>query len=135
MSKKLSAVTDGGSRGNPGPAAIGILLLSDGKVILTHKERIGSATNNQAEYRAIIKALELAKKKGASHLECTTDSLLVASQAAGSYRVRNPELQKLHTQLKTKERAFEKVIYFHVRRTHPLIKRADALVNQALDSA
>ena len=127
--------TDGGSRGNPGPGAIGVLLLDkDKNVVLEKGERIGRCTNNQAEYKALIRAVELASKHTNKQLVCTLDSELVVRQAAGSYRVRDSKLKALHSALGEKLKHFENVSFRHVKRSHPLIKRADYLVNKALDS-
>ncbi|MBI4021635.1 MAG: ribonuclease HI family protein [Candidatus Aenigmarchaeota archaeon] len=128
----LFSYSDGGSRGNPGPAAIGVVIADGDRIILEHKERIGRATNNQAEYRALLKALELARRYGSS-VVCTMDSELVVRQVTGAYRIRDPGLKKLHAELKERERSFGSIAYRHVVRTHPMIRRADALVNRALD--
>lgn len=132
MTREIVAYTDGGSRGNPGPAAIGIILVAEGRTLLEHKERIGKATNNQAEYHALIKALELAAGR-APVLRCTLDSELVARQATGKYRVKDRVLQGLFATLREKEKTFEKVSYSHAPRSHPVLRRADWLVNEALD--
>ena len=135
MAGRLYIYTDGGSRGNPGPAAIGIVLLDKRKILLEHKERIGKATNNQAEYCALIKALELASRYRPAEVVCTSDSELLIKQVQGEYKIRNTELQRLHAMLKERERALPSVAYRHARRTHPRIQRADCLVNEALDAA
>jgi ribonuclease HI len=133
---KVSVYSDGGSRGNPGPGAIGILLFDEsGKEILLHSEKIGTATNNIAEYSALIKGLELAHKLSAREVHCFSDSELAIRQASGKYKVKNKKLLELYLKLKEKEKLFKKVTYRHVPRENPHITKADALVNKALDEA
>ncbi len=133
MHTKLVIYTDGGSRGNPGEAAIGILIFMGEKEIVRHKETIGVATNNQAEYKAIIKALELASGLGAETLECYMDSELVVMQINGKYKVKNKELKPLFEKVREKEKLFKSIEYKHVRRENKFIGIADGLVNKALD--
>ena len=93
---KLSIFTDGGARGNPGPAAIGVLILNEEKKeVYRYAEKIGETTNNVAEYTALIKALEQAKNIGGKELVCTSDSELMVKQLTGKYKVKNEELKKL----------------------------------------
>ena len=133
--RKLFAYSDGGARGNPGPAAIGVVLCdSEKEVILEFKQAIGETTNNTAEYEAMIKALELAAEKGAESVECFSDSELLVKQLNGEYKVKKKHLRELFKELKRKEEAFKEVAYKNVRRTDPLIQEADALVNEALDA-
>ena len=130
----LYVYTDGGSRGNPGPAAIGIVFFDENKnKIAEHKECIGEATNNQAEYIALIRALELATAYCRRTIRCFLDSELVVRQLNGRYRIKNEKLRELFYILKDREKAFEKVIYHHVRRTNKFIQYADRLVNEALE--
>ncbi len=130
----LHVYTDGGSRGNPGPAAIGIALFNENKErIAEHKECIGDCTNNQAEYKALIKALELATAHCRKTIMCFLDSELVVRQLSGAYKIKNEELRKLFYLLKEREIAFEKVVYNHTKRENPFIQYADKLVNNALD--
>lgn len=130
----LLTYTDGGARGNPGPAAIGIVMCTAEDRILYEKgERIGRATNNRAEYTAVIRALELAAHYKPAAVRCTLDSELVVRQLHGEYKIKNVQLKALFEKLKQRERAFGKVTYHHVRRSHPMIRRADRLVNEALD--
>lgn len=132
--KKIFINTDGGSRGNPGNAAIGIVIRDDkDKIIENHKERIGVTTNNVAEYKAIIKALELAKKYTSDEIELSSDSEVVVRQIIGKYKVTKDHLIELFNEVKSKEKSFRKVNYNHVFREDPYQSRADALVNQALD--
>ena len=131
----LYVYTDGGARGNPGPAAIGIVFFDENKNKLAeHKERIGNCTNNQAEYKALIKALELAKAYCIEVINCFLDSEVVVRQLNGIYRIKNERLRELFYILKNKEKAFEKVIYNHTKRSNPFIQYTDKLVNDALDN-
>lgn len=128
--------TDGGARGNPGPAAIGVVVCGEGdEVLAEHKEYIGEATNNEAEYRALIKGLDLAAGHSRAELRCVTDSELVVRHLSGAYRVRSPSIKSLFDQVKRREGQFEKVSYRHRPRLTGMLHRADALVNEALDEA
>lgn len=130
----LYVYTDGGCRGNPGPGAIGIVFFDENKnKIAEYKECIGECTNNQAEYKALTKALELATAHCRKEIMCFLDSELVVRQLSGRYRIHNEKLRELFYILKDKEKAFEKVTYNHVRRTNQFIQSADKLVNEALD--
>lgn len=129
MSYKL--FSDGGARGNPGPAAIGAVLYEDNKIIGEVSEYIGETTNNQAEYQAILAGLELALKNKIKKLDCFLDSELVVEQLNKNYKVKNKELAKLFVQVWNLTLQFEKISFSHVRREHN--KEADKLVNQALD--
>lgn len=133
--KKIYVYTDGGSRGNPGPAAIGVVIFDENRQILQeYNECIGESTNNRAEYKALIKGLELATAHCRKEIVCCLDSELVVRQLTGSYRIKSEPLKKLFYVLKNREEAFEKVVYNHVKRNNPYIQRADKLVNEALDS-
>jgi ribonuclease HI len=125
---------DGGARGNPGPAAIGVVISDPGgEVVDEVAERIGSTTNNVAEYRALLRGLERARELGASELEIIGDSELIARQVTGVYKVKHPAMKPLHEQASAALRGFER---WHIR-TVPRAQnaRADALVNAALDAA
>ena len=136
MMKKGKVFSDGGARGNPGPAAVGILVCNaQGEPVREHQETIGEATNNIAEYRAVIRGLELARELGFEEIEYFVDSELVARQLSGAYRIKTPHIKELVLQVKEKERKFKKVTYTQVPRTHEKIREADRLVNQALDLA
>jgi ribonuclease HI len=129
--------TDGGSRGNPGPAAIGVVveLEADGvrEVVAEVAQTIGVASNNVAEYRAVIRGLEEATLLEANSVSCLLDSLLVVEQLNGRYRVKHADMIPLHARVRDLAAGFEKVTYQHVRREQN--READKLVNQALDSA
>ena len=134
-SKRLYVYSDGGSRGNPGPSALGVVILNEAKKqVASHKKFIGRCTNNQAEYKAAIRALEIAASLSSGEISCYIDSELVVRQLNGIYRIKNEKLKNLHKILKEREKPFEKVTYTHVKRTNPYIKKADRLVNEALDS-
>jgi ribonuclease HI len=131
---KLVLHVDGGARGNPGPAAIGVVVSGpDGQPIDELSETIGEATNNVAEYRAVLKALERAKELGATELEIIGDSELVARQLNGVYKVKHPGIRPLYEQAKATLRGFEHWSMRTVPRAENA--RADALVNAALDAA
>ncbi|MCJ7816993.1 MAG: ribonuclease HI family protein [Candidatus Aenigmarchaeota archaeon] len=134
MTKEFAIYTDAGARGNPGPAAIAVLFFEGSKLVKQHGEYIGKATNNQAEYRAIIKGLELAHSLGKKELELFTDSELVARQLSGKYKVKDAKLKPLYEQAKAMEKKFEKVSYSSVSRGNLRIWLADKLVNKILDS-
>ncbi len=132
MKAKLS--TDGGARGNPGPAAYGYVLeAEDGTVLDARGETIGVATNNVAEYRALIAGLEKAVDLGIDELEVVSDSELLVKQMQGEYRVKNEALRELNDEANFLERKLGRVRYKAVRREHNEL--ADKLVNEALDRA
>jgi ribonuclease HI len=129
---KARLSTDGGARGNPGPAAYGYVLESeDGSVLAAHGEAIGTATNNVAEYRALIAGLEKAVELGVDELEVISDSELVVKQMRGEYKVKNEALRELSLDAAALARRLKSVTYKAVRREHNEL--ADRLVNEALD--
>ncbi|MEP0765089.1 MAG: ribonuclease HI family protein [Fimbriimonadia bacterium] len=122
--------TDGASKGNPGPASIGVLLQNaKGNALAKISERIGIATNNEAEYAALIRGLKEAKRLGLRRIRWHTDSQLLHRQWIGRYRVRSPRLQKLYAQAKLLAAQFDAVLPEHVHRTKNT--KADALANAA----
>jgi len=134
--KEMKIFTDGGARGNPGPAAIGVVFFDEnGKEIYSHKECIGEATNNVAEYKAVICAIETAKDRFKPELiDLNLDSELVCRQLNGEYKVKDQNLKELFYAVR--ELVLDlggKVTFKHVRREQN--KRADELVNEALDGA
>ena len=130
---KLITYTDGGARGNPGPAAAGVIIKdATGKTIAGYGEYLGRQTNNYAEYAALISALKYAKELGASEVECILDSELVTKQMKRQYKVKEPTLQKLFIQAYNLASTFNKVSYRHVLREKN--KEADAWVNKILDA-
>ena len=126
--------SDGGARGNPGPAAIAYLAVTEtGQVIKADSRSIGIHTNNQAEYNALIAGLEFAIAIKIQEVVCHLDSELVAKQLTGEYSVKNFELQKLWRKAQDLKRCFKKISFVNVPRTNPYIEKADALVNKTLD--
>ncbi|MBI2013752.1 MAG: ribonuclease HI family protein [Candidatus Colwellbacteria bacterium] len=142
MEHKIIIYTDGGARGNPGPASIGVVIEeenTDSQAPRMHKEYseyIGIATNNVAEYKAVIFALKktkqlLGKKRENSEIELRTDSELIYKQMTGQYKIKDQNLQPLFIEVWNLKQDFPKVEFKHVRRE--LNKEADRLVNQAQD--
>ena len=131
---KLTVNVDGGARGNPGPAAIGVVVRNDeGAVVEQVGETIGKATNNVAEYRAVLRGLELAAAHGADEVEVIGDSELIVRQIEGRYKVKHADMKELHAQAKAMLADFDSWSIRHVKRAQNA--DADKLVNQALDDA
>jgi ribonuclease HI len=132
--ERVTVNVDGGARGNPGPAAIGAVLQGpDGGVLEERGERIGRATNNVAEYRALLLGIELAAAHGATELELIGDSELIVRQVEGRYKVKDATMKELHAQVKQALRPFRSWSIRHVRREQNA--EADRLVNAVLDGA
>ena len=127
----LTICFDGASRGNPGKAAIGVVVLRNGVPVREISETIGQATNNVSEYRALLRGLEEAEALGARRVQILSDSELVVRQLSGRYRVRSPSLIALHRDALTRLRKFDRVSIRHVPREEN--RGADALANRALD--
>ena len=126
--------TDGGARGNPGPAAAGaVILADDGSVTAEISEYLGVATNNVAEYRALVLALKRALEAGYRRADICVDSELVVRQLSGAYRVKDAKIIPLHAQIRSLMRRFDEANVTHVRREQN--RHADKLVNAALDAA
>ena len=131
---KARLFTDGGARGNPGPAAAAFVLEADnGAVLAAHGEAIGVATNNVAEYRALVAGLARAAELGVDELEVVSDSELLVKQMRGEYRVKNAALRELSVEAARLARRIGSVTYTAVRREQNEL--ADRLVNEALDGA
>jgi len=131
---KARLSTDGGARGNPGPAAFAYVLeTEDGTVLAAHGEAIGVATNNVAEYRALVEGLRKAAELQVGEVEVVSDSELVVKQMRGEYKVKNEALRALSLEAARLGRQVGKVTYRAVRREHNEL--ADQLVNEALDAA
>jgi len=129
---KLVVHVDGGARGNPGPAAVGVVVSTpDGEVLAEIGEVIGVATNNVAEYRALLLGLERARALGATEVDVVNDSELVARQVTGDYKVKSAGLQPLHREAQAALRGFDRWSISSVPRERNA--RADALVNAVLD--
>jgi ribonuclease HI len=130
---KLVVNVDGGARGNPGPAAIAAVVRdADGGVLEERYEAIGRATNNVAEYRALLLGIERARAFGATELELVGDSELIVKQVKGEYKVKDATMRELHAQVKQALMDFESWSILHVRRERNA--EADRLVNEALDA-
>ena len=130
---KLVVHVDGGSRGNPGPAAAAAVAADEsGELVAERNAYLGDATNNVAEYRAVLLALDLASELGAGDVEIVNDSELVARQIGGEYKVKQDHLKPLHREAMERLRGFERWAVRSVRREHNV--RADELVNEALDA-
>lgn len=135
--EKIYIYTDGGSRGNPGQAAIGVFIKNDFKILAKIGKRIGETTNNVAEYSAVLAALtwvmENKKLIGNSEINFYMDSQLIYSQITGLYKIKNENLRKLHFEVKKKGAGIKNPIYYNsISREQN--KEADKLVNQALDN-
>ena len=130
--KRVVIYADGASRGNPGPAAIGAVIKDErGRLIASISQRIGKATNNQAEYRAIITALEEADRLGARQVDIKMDSELVVKQINGEYRVKKATLKPLYQQVKQRQGLLEGFTITHILRQQNI--EADKLANKALN--
>jgi len=125
--------TDGASRGNPGPASIGVVFgVKGGEKVAEHGESIGKATNNVAEYRAVVAALEHCQRWGIKRVELRMDSELIVRQLHGAYRVKSPDLRPLYQQVVFLSKGLDEFRVFHVKRA--LNAHADAVANRALDA-
>jgi len=135
MNSKIKIFTDGGARGNPGPAAIGIVIKDEnGRLLKSIGESIGRATNNQAEYQAVIRALDyVVSEIGEAEIEIFLDSQLVACQLNGEYKIKDPGLKPLFYRVREQVMKLGgKVSFIHIPREKN--KEADLLLNQVLDS-
>jgi ribonuclease HI len=129
---KLVLHVDGGARGNPGPAAIGVVVSDPaGELVTTFSDKIGETTNNVAEYRALLRGLELAAEHGASEIEVINDSELIARQVTGVYKVKHQAMQELHREAMALLEGFDSWSIESVPRAQNA--EADSLVNEALD--
>ena len=128
---KLTMYCDGGSRGNPGPAASGAVLKDGAQVVAEAMKYLGETTNNQAEYTSIIIGLEKAKELGATEVDVVMDSELAVKQLNGEYKVKHPEIAKRYLEVRNLLHSFSRVTFRHVKREFN--KEADALVNKCID--
>lgn len=132
MSDSIASIhTDGAARGNPGPAACAYVIEQPGQRPVEHAERIGEATNNVAEYSALLLALERASELGLRRIAIYSDSELMVKQLNGEYAVKNADLKSLYDEAKSLARRFDAITFSHVRRTEN--SRADKLCNRVLD--
>jgi ribonuclease HI len=129
---KLKIYTDGGARGNPGPAGIGAVAYNtEEEVVFEISQYLGETTNNQAEYKALLKAIEKANAIGAQEVDFYLDSELIVKQLNREYRVKNKDLQPLFVQVYNLSLSFKKISFTHIPREKN--KEADKLANQAMD--
>jgi len=134
MFSKIIIHADGGSRKNPGAAAIGIIIFDEErKKLESYKECIGNTTNNVAEYKALLKALQLAAKHTRKEVHIFMDSELIINQMNGVYKIKSADMLELFQKVKDYERAFTKVVYNYVPRENKFQAMADRLVNEALE--
>jgi ribonuclease HI len=132
--QRLMIYSDGGARGNPGPAAIGFIAQNEkGETVASDTRFIGIHTNNQAEYEALLFALKYAVESNASEVACYLDSELVTRQLNGEYEVKDNLLQQYWRKVREIKACFKKISFYNVRRSHPQIQKADELVNRTLD--
>ncbi len=132
----LDVYSDGGARGNPGPAAAAYLIVSEGGKVLKAESRfLGRRTNNQAEYEALFGALEAAVAFQPEVVTCRLDSELVCKHLTGEYSVKDPELRRLYDKVIVLRGCFKKISFLNVPRTDRFIEEADRLVNDRLDEA
>lgn len=130
--KKIIIYSDGGARGNPGPAGIGAVLYDEDKNIIAEiSQYIGETTNNQAEYRALLAGIKKAKELKAEALDCYLDSELVVKQLKREYKVKNKDLAPLFLEIHNLSLSFKQINYFHIPRE--LNREADQLANEAMD--
>ncbi len=134
MNKKVTIYTDGGARGNPGPAGIGVVIFNEKEEIIgQYKKYIGETTNNQAEYQAVVLGLEEAKKLKVEEVELRMDSELVCSQINGVYKIKNQAFQDSFIKIYNLKQSFKNITFMYIPREKN--KLADSLANQAMDEA
>lgn len=132
---RLKVYSDGASRGNPGPSAIAFMILTeDGEALKGYSEYVGIRTNNQAEYRALMSALEFVSKLTSEEVACYLDSELVVKQLNGEYQVKSANLRKLWLKVQELRGSFQKISFIHVPRTERHIEEVDLLANQTLNT-
>ncbi|MBI0583699.1 MAG: ribonuclease HI family protein [Methanomassiliicoccus sp.] len=131
---KVKVYTDGGSRGNPGPAAFAVVITSeDGKVVKEYGRYLGKMTNNEAEYSGAIAGLKEARAMGADEVEVISDSEVLVRQVNGVYRCKASNLQPFLKEVQDLAAGFRKATFRNVPREHPMVSRADLLLNQEQD--
>lgn len=129
----ITTNSDGGARGNPGPAALGLIVREGDKILEEYGEYIGETTNNVAEYKGLIEAMKRASKYTQGEITCILDSELIVKQLLGEYRVKNPKMKELFLKVQRLQNRFDKIHYVHVKRNQRFQKMADYMVNKALD--
>jgi ribonuclease HI len=134
--EKVITFTDGASRGNPGPAGVGVLLYDENdEKLLQDFQFIGESTNNEAEYRALLLALDRAFEVTQNQVECYLDSELLVRQLNGLYAIKSEKLVKFYDEVKRRGQKFSSITFTHVPREHPKLQLADRLANKAIDQA
>ncbi|MHA1461382.1 MAG: ribonuclease HI family protein [Promethearchaeota archaeon] len=131
---KLKIYTDGASRGNPGPAASAFIFVHNDIIIHDECVFIGTATNNTAEYQAIISALKTAERFSRGHIQVHSDSNLAVQQINKKWKINYAHLSKMCKEVYKLREKYEKVEFFHVGRNHPYIQKCDKLCNERLDA-
>lgn len=131
--KAIDIYSDGASRGNPGDASYGYVFVEDGEIVDKDSAYLGRKTNNQAEYHAVINALEHALEAGVTEVRFHSDSKLLVNQLNGDWRVKDAQLRKLYEQVQELREQFGSVTFTHHRREHNFIAEADRLCNETLD--
>ena len=129
----LVIYSDGGSRGNPGKSAYAIVVTKNGEIVHEHTEFLGINTNNYAEYRGLIAGMKKAIELGESDVEFTMDSELVIKQMRGEYKVKSANIMELNAEARRLTSSIPNVTFTHVRRSNPMVARADALLNAEMD--
>ena len=132
-SAPLEVYTDGASRGNPGPAAYGFIIVKNNEILFEESKTMGTTTNNTAEYYAIISALKKAQEFATESVIVYSDSELVIKQINNQYRITKPHLAQLRAELATVQKKFRDIRFRNVPREHRFIRRCDELCNHALD--
>jgi ribonuclease HI len=135
--KTLHLYTDGGSRGNPGESAIGVVIADENGILKYYGEKIGLGTNNEAEYKAVISGLNSVLSFGDAEntiIEHFSDSQLIVNQLNGDWKIKEYRLRDLYTRAVCAESDFAQVTHVYAPREHPMIQAADEEVNKALDS-
>jgi len=131
---EIKIYVDGASRGNPGEAAVGIVVLKEGRVVLEHSEYLGQTTNNVAEYKAVQRALEIVKASSDDQIVVCSDSALVVNQLLGRWQIRNSELEKLNSTIQILLSMFSHwPILRKIPRDEVYLRRADELANRILN--
>lgn len=129
----IEIYTDGASRGNPGLASYAFIITEDGKEVERKSGYIGKTTNNRAEYKAVIEALERAKGVGAEEVKVYSDSRLVVNQLEGNWKVKSEEIRPLHKKASELMGKFDEVRLVHVSRENEMTKMVDRMCNRKLD--